>query len=301
MLSEVEASLTISALETRGKWSEILRLRCTSLRMTVWLEAMTIRFYEVHAFTERLFAGNPAGVCLLDEPLPEELMQKIARENNVPATAFLLDRGTSFDLRWFSPTLELEVCGHATLASGHVLFRHLGRREQTLTFQTRAGELKIARTDGPLVLDFPIRPVASCEAPASLIDSLGAQPREVLKGADYLAAFDRAEQIIALRPNLDAIAQLRVRGVIVTAPGDDCDFVSRFFAPQRGIPEDSVTGSAHCTLVPYWAARLGRKQLHARQVSQRGGELFCEDRGDRVFIGGMAVTFLEGTLNVPKN
>ena len=262
---------------------------------------MSIRYYEVHAFTDRLFAGNPAGVCLLNEPLPDELMQTITRENNLPATAFVLDRGASFDLRWFSPTLELEVCGHATLASGHVLFEHVGRREEALTFQTRAGELKIARADGRLVLDFPVRPVTSCEAPPLLVDSLGAEPREVLKGADYLAVFERPEQIIALRPKLDGLAQLPVRGIIVTAPGDDCDFVSRFFAPQRGIPEDSVTGSAHCTLVPYWAARLGRKQLHARQVSQRGGELFCEDRGDRVGIGGMAVTYLEGTLRVPRN
>ena len=260
---------------------------------------MTIRYYQVHAFTGNLFAGNPAGVCLLDERLPDELMQRIARENNLPATAFVFDRGSSFDLRWFSSTLELEVCGHATLASGHVLFEHTGRREQTLTFETRAGELKIGRADGRLVLDFPVRPVASCETPPSLVDSLGAKPREVLKGADYLAVFERAEQIVALRPHLDGLAQLPVRGVIVTAPGKDCDFVSRFFAPQRGIAEDSVTGSAHCTLVPYWAARLGRKQLHARQVSERGGELFCEDRGDRVLIGGTAVTYLEGTLLVP--
>jgi len=259
---------------------------------------MRIRFYEVHTFTDRLFAGNPAGVCLVDEQLPDELMQKIAREYNLPATAFVLDRGASFDLRWFSPTVQLEVCGHATLASGHVLFEHVGRREQTLTFQTRAGELKVGRAEGRLVLDFPVRPVASCETPQLLIDSLGAEPREVFKGDDYLAVFERAEQIIALRPKLDGLAQLPVRGIIVTAPGDDCDFVSRFFAPQRGIAEDSVTGSAHCTLVPYWAARLGRKQLHARQVSQRGGELFCEDRGDRVNIGGTAVTYLEGTSRV---
>ena len=262
---------------------------------------MSIRYYEVHAFTDRLFAGNPAGVCLLNEPLSDELMQKIARENNLPATAFVVDRGASFDLRWFSPTVQLEVCGHGTLASGHVLYEHVGRREQSLTFQTRAGELKIARAEGRLVLDFPTRPVAACEPPSLLIDSLGAQPREVFKGDDYLAVFARAEQIIGLRPKLDGLAQLPVRGIIVTAPGEDCDFVSRFFAPQRGIAEDSVTGSAHCTLVPYWAARLGRKQLHARQVSQRGGELFCEDRGDRVNIGGTAMTYLEGTLNVPTD
>jgi PhzF family phenazine biosynthesis protein len=260
---------------------------------------MTIRYYEVHAFTDRLFAGNPAGVCLLDEPLPDELMQTIAHENNLPATAFLLDRGESFDLRWFSSTTELELCGHATLASGHVLFEHAGRNEETLTFHTRAGELSVGRANNRLVLDFPSRTVAPCEPQPLLIDSLGAEPREVLQGGDYLAVFQRAEEIVALRPNFEGLAQLPVRGIIVTAPGEDCDFVSRFFAPQRGIREDFVTGSAHCTLVPYWAARLGRKQLHARQVSRRGGELLCEDRGERVTIGGKAVTYLEGTLAVP--
>src|SRR5438045_9022055 len=166
---------------------------------------MTIGYYEVHAFTDRLFAGNPAGVCLLNEPLSDELAQKIARENNLPATAFALDRGTWFDLRWFSPTVQLEVCGHATLATGHVLFEHVRNQEQSLTLQTRAGELKIGRADGRLVLDFPARPVIRCEPPALLIDSLGAEPREVLKGADYLAIFERADQIVTLRPKLDGL------------------------------------------------------------------------------------------------
>lgn len=258
---------------------------------------MTIPYYEVHAFTGRLFAGNPAGVCLLSELLPEELMQSIARENNLPATAFLFDRGDWFDLQWFSPTAQLELCGHATLASSHVLFEHAGKRAP-LTFRTRAGELKITRSNGRVVLDFPSRPVAPCEPPDLLVDSLGVRPREVLKGADYLVVFDQADDILALRPNLDGLAQLPVRGIIVTAPGKDCDFVSRFFAPQRGIAEDPVTGSAHCTLAPYWTSRFGRKQLHARQLSRRGGELFCEDRGDRVLIAGTAVTFLEGKLRV---
>ena len=260
---------------------------------------MTIHYFEVHAFTDRLFAGNPAGVCLLDEALPDELMQEIARENNLPATAFVLDRGASFDLRWFSPSAQLELCGHGTLASGHILFEHEGRREKTLTFQTRGGELNVERAEGRLVLDFPARAMAVCEAPTLLIDSLGAQPKEVLLGGDYLAVFERPEQIVALRPNLDGLAQLPVRGIIVTAPGEDCDFVSRFFAPQRGITEDPVTGSTHCALVPYWSKRLGKMKLHARQLSRRGGELFCEDRGERVQIGGKAVTYLEGRLRFP--
>ena len=260
---------------------------------------MSIRYYEVHAFTDRLFAGNPAGVCLLDEPLPEERMQEIARENNLPATAFVLDRGGFFDLRWFSPSAQLELCGHGTLASGHVLFEHIGRQEKTLMFQSRGGELKVERAEGRLVLDFPARAMASCEPPPLLIDSLGDKPQRVLLGGDFMAVFERPEQIVALRPKLEGLAQLPVRGIIVTAPGKDCDFISRFFAPQRGITEDPVTGSTHCALAPYWSKRLGKTKLHARQVSQRGGELFCEDRGERVNIGGKAVTYLEGTLRSP--
>jgi PhzF family phenazine biosynthesis protein len=260
---------------------------------------MAVPYYEVHAFTDRLFAGNPAGVCLLDEALADHVLQGIAQENNLPATAFVLDRGELLELRWVSPAAELEICGHGTLASGHVLFNHGASRNDTLTFHTRAGELKVGRVDGRLLLDFPTRSVVPCEAPPLLIESLGAKPQEVLKGGDYLAVFERAEQIIALRPKLEGLAQLPVRGIIVTAPGDDCDFVSRFFAPQRGISEDPVTGSAHCALIPYWSKRLGRTKLHARQLSARGGELFCEDRGDRVGIGGTAVTYLEGTLRLP--
>ena len=260
---------------------------------------MQIRYYEVHAFTDRLFAGNPAGVCLLDEKLPDDLMQEIARENNLPATAFVIDRGAHFDLRWFSPSAQLELCGHGTLASSHVLFEHAGRNEKSLTFHARAGELKVERGEGRLVLDFPARAMTKCEAPPLLVDSLGDRPHEVRLGGDYMAIFERASQIAELRPNLDGLAQLPVRGIIVTAPGDDCDFVSRFFAPQRGIIEDPVTGSTHCTLVPYWSTRLGKTRLHARQLSRRGGELFCEDRGPRVAIGGKAVTYLEGTLRVP--
>lgn len=259
---------------------------------------MTAGYFEVHAFTDRLFAGNPAGVCLLDEMPADNVMQMIARENNLPATAFVRDCGKSFDLRWFSPTSQLEICGHGTLASGHVLFEHMGKREQVLTFQTRAGELKVARADRRLVLDFPARIAAPCEAPPLLIESLGAEPQEVFEGGDYLAVFGRAEEIVALKPRLDGLAQLPVRGIIVTAPGEDCDFVSRFFAPQRGIAEDPVTGSTHCALVPYWAKRLGKAKLHARQLSARGGELFCEDRGERVSIGGTAVTYVQGMIEL---
>ena len=260
---------------------------------------MTIPYYEVHAFTDRLFAGNPAGVCILSERLPDLVMQKIATENNLSETAFLFDCGPYFDLRWFTPAVEVALCGHATMASAHVLFRHLGRRENSLKFQSRSGELNVERANGRLVLDFPSQPAPKCDPPTLLVESLGAEPKEVFKGGDYLAIFERQEDVVALHPHLTELAELEVRGVVVTAPGDDCDFVSRFFAPRAGIPEDPVTGSTHCALIPYWSKRLGKKKLHTRQLSSRGGELFCEDRGDRVGIGGTAVTYVEGTVHVP--
>jgi PhzF family phenazine biosynthesis protein len=259
---------------------------------------MKIPYFEVLAFTDRLFTGNPAGVCILEEWLRDEMLQKIATENNLAETAFFIDRGNFFDIRWFSPSAEIDLCGHATVASAHVLFQHLGRPGDSLAFRSRSsGELRVDRAGERLVLDFPSRPAASCEAPASLADSLGAQPSQVFKNRDYIAVFERREQVAEISPNLAELAKLEgVQGVCVTAPGNDCDFVSRYFAPSVGVPEDSVTGSTHCALIPYWAKRLGKTNLHARQLSPRGGELFCEDRGDRVGIGGTAVTYVEGTM-----
>jgi predicted PhzF superfamily epimerase YddE/YHI9 len=263
-------------------------------------QAMTIPYYEVLAFTSRLFAGNPAGICILKEWLPDQLMQKIAAENNLAETAFFIDRGSSYDIRWMTPTVEMDLCGHATLASAHVLFQHLGYRGDTVRFQSHSGgELKVDRSGDRLVLDFPSRPAEACEAPARLAEGLRAQPREVFKGRDYLAVFESEADVRALAPVLDIVAELDANGVIVTAPGDDCDFVSRYFAPRVGVPEDPVTGSVHCALIPYWAKRLGKTKLHARQLSPRGGELFCEDRGERVGIGGTAVTYVEGTVHLP--
>jgi PhzF family phenazine biosynthesis protein len=260
---------------------------------------MNIPFYEVLAFTSEHFAGNPAGVCILNEWLPDKLMQAIAAENNLPETAFIVERQKYYDLRWMTPTVEVDLCGHATLASAHVIFRYLGRRRDTVPFQSRSGELNVDRDEDRLVLDFPSQPAAACDPPAKLAQGLRAEPRKVLKGRDYLAVFDRQEEVTAIAPDFDALAKLDAQGVIVTAPGDDCDFVSRYFAPGAGIPEDPVTGSTHCALIPYWSKQLGRKGLHARQLSRRGGELFCEDRGARVCIGGTAVTYLEGTIQVP--
>ena len=258
---------------------------------------MVIPYFEVAAFTKRHFAGNPAGVCFLSEWLPDAQMQAIAAENNLAETAFVIERNGYFDVRWMTPTVEVDLCGHATLASAHVIFHHLGRTGDRVRFQSRSGELTVARVEDRLVLDFPSQPPSSCELPEKLVQGLRAQPRSVWKGPDYLAVFDREQDIKALAPDFDMLARLDARGTIVTALGDDCDFVSRFFAPQSGIAEDPVTGSTHCALIPYWSKRLGKQTLHARQLSKRGGELFCEDRGERVGIGGNAVTYVEGKLH----
>src|SRR5664279_4653018 len=255
-----------------------------------------ILYFEVLAFTARLFSGNPAGVCLLKkEWLSDELMQQIAAENNLAETAFVIERKDFFDLRWFTPTVEVDLCGHATLASAHVLFHHLGREGDSVRFQSRSGELRVDRIDNRLVLDCPAQPLSQCEPPAKLMEGLRAKPHEVLKGRDYFAIFDHEEDVRAITPDFRVIAALDAQGVIVTAPGNDCDFVSRYFAPSAGIPEDPVTGSTHCTLIPYWSKRLGKRELYARQISKRGGELFCQDRAERVGIGGNAITSVSYT------
>lgn len=257
-----------------------------------------IPYYQVDTFTNRLFSGNPAGVCFLADWLPDSLLQSIAAENNLAETAFVVQREAHFDLRWFTPTLEMDLCGHATLAPAHVLFRHHGLRGSVVHFHTRSGTLSVARDGDLLTLDFPARPADTCDTPPLLCEGLRANPTVTAKARDYLAVFETEQAVRSLQPDMTALTRLDCLGVIATAPGDDCDFVSRFFAPRAGVPEDPVTGSAHCTLIPYWAGRLGRAKLHARQISARGGELFCEHRGDRVGIGGHAVTYSSGYLHV---
>jgi len=260
---------------------------------------MSIPYYQIDAFTSSLFSGNPAGVCILAEWLPDPVLQSIAAENNLAETAFVVPRDSFFDLRWFTPTLEMDLCGHATLAPAHVLFRHLGYRDAVVRFQTRAGELTVTRNGDLLTLDFPARPAAVCSTPADLREGLGVSPTATAKARDYLAILDTERAVRDLRPDMTALMRLDCLGIIATAPGDECDFVSRFFAPRAGVPEDPVTGSAHCTLIPYWAERLGRSRLRALQISPRGGELFCEDRGERVGMAGRAVTYSSGFLHVP--
>ncbi len=261
---------------------------------------MTIPCYHVDAFASTVFHGNPAAVCPLEAWLPDATLQNIAAENNLSETAFLVARGSDFDLRWFTPTIEVDLCGHATLAAAFVLFTERGFSGNTVRFHSRSELLTVTRKGDVITLDFPSRPAAPCAAPETLVRGLGRQPLEVLQARDYLAVFASAAEVRALKPDFATLRTLDALGIIATAPGDDYDFVSRFFAPAAGINEDPVTGSAHCTLIPYWARRLGKPALLARQVSARGGELICRDAGDRVFIGGRATIYLRGEIQIPK-
>jgi PhzF family phenazine biosynthesis protein len=261
---------------------------------------MKIPYYQVDVFTDRLFKGNPAGVCLLPSGWPAaELMQQIAFENNLSETAFVVRRGGAFDLRWFTPAMEVDLCGHATVAPAHVLFRETGLEGDRIEFQTQSsGIVSVERKGERLILDFPARPPAPCAAPADLDRVLGKKPDEIWRSRDYLMVFPSEDDILAMKPDFAGMLNWDCLGVIVTAPGKEVDFVSRFFAPRAGVNEDPVTGSSHSTLIPYWARRLNKADLHTRQLSARGGELFCRDAGDRVKIGGSAVTYSRGEINV---
>jgi PhzF family phenazine biosynthesis protein len=257
-----------------------------------------ISYYQVDAFTDRVFGGNPAGVCLLDSWLPDSTLQQIALENNLSETAFVVRRGEEFDLRWMTPTMEIDLCGHATLAPAFIIFSELGFTGEEIRFHTKTGLLGARRDADRIVLDFPAWEAKPCEIPAVLADALGWIPRELFRNRDYLAVFSSQEELLSLKPDMVALAQLDCLGVICTAPGRDCDFVSRFFAPGAGIPEDPVTGSSHSTLTPYWAKRLNKPKLHARQLSARRGELWCEDRGERVGIGGKCALYSRARIEV---
>lgn len=255
--------------------------------------------YQVDAFADRLFSGNPAAVVPLDDWLPDGLMQAIAAENNLSETAFLVPEGGGWGLRWFTPLAEVDLCGHATLASAHVLYRHHGVDAPELAFATRSGTLRVRRDGDGYAMDFPARTPQAIAAPEGLAAALGATPREVLLGGDLLAVFDDEAAVRALAPDMAALLALPGRGLVATAPGQRHDFVSRFFVPRVGVPEDPVTGSAHCLLAPYWAARLGRNELRAYQCSRRGGEVACTVAGDRVLLSGQARTFMTATLHLP--
>lgn len=260
---------------------------------------MSVPIYQVDAFTSQLFGGNPAAVCLLDAWPDAEVMQSVAAENNLSETAFLVQSDGGYDLRWFTPKIEVDLCGHATLAAGYVVLNILNPEVGSVSFDTLSGRLIVKRDGESLSMDFPSRapqPVATADA---LSDALGAPPAEVHLARDLLALYDDEMSVRALSPDFVKLSAIdEALGIIVTAKGDDVDFVSRFFAPNAGINEDPVTGSAHCTLVPFWSERLGKKTLQARQISERGGELQCEDHGERVTISGQCELYLSGTINI---
>ncbi len=263
----------------------------------------TLEIYQADAFTADLFGGNPAAVCILESWLPVTLMQAIAAENNLSETAFAVPVEGGYEIRWFTPAIEVALCGHATLATAHILFETGAVKGDSIRFFSRErGELSVDREGEWLVLDFPQDQAAPADIPEGMVEALGTEPQECMKGlTDYLLIFENQAQVEGMRPDHGALKKIRARGVIVSAPGDKVDFVSRFFAPGSGIDEDPVTGSAHTMLTPYWAARTGKNELEALQRSQRGGYLRCALRGDRVRIGGRAVTYMKGTINLPEN
>jgi PhzF family phenazine biosynthesis protein len=261
----------------------------------------TIKIYQVDAFTGQLFSGNPAAVCLLEQWLPDDLMQAIAAENNLAETAFLVPKENDFEIRWYTPSMEVDLCGHATLASAYVLFSCLNFSGPELVFHSKvSGILKVKRKGELLELNFPVDRLVKVENKYLEIEKcLGINPKIVFKGKeDYLAILEHEEEVTKLEPDLSCIAKLDSRGLIVSAPGEKFDFVSRYFAPQSGIPEDPVTGSAHTALLPAWSDLLNKNRFHAKQVSPRGGELFCELNGERCFIAGQASLYLSGEIFV---
>jgi len=259
----------------------------------------TLPIHQIDAFAGRVFSGNPAAVCPLDAWLPDQVMQAIAQENNLSETAFLVKDGGDYAIRWFTPVTEVRLCGHATLASGYLILNHLEPGRDAVRFKTRAaGDLVVSRDGDRYALDLPADPPAPVAAPDGLAAALGRAPAAVLEAAYLLTVYDDEAAVRALAPDMAALARLQDVGVIASAPGDAVDFVSRFFAPAAGIDEDPVTGSAHCILTPYWSARLGKARLQARQVSARGGELVCEDHGDRVRLIGAAARYLVGVIHV---
>jgi len=259
---------------------------------------MNLPLYWIDAFTSRLFSGNPAAVVPLDSWPEDSLMQNISFENGLAETAFFVPVSPGrYHIRWFTPSAEVDLCGHATVAAAFTLFTQLGVTETCLTFDSRSGPLHTTRLpDAKIELDFPSRPARPVAPPAALLTGLGATPIYCAQAEANLAVFATAAEVRGLRPDFAALSTLEQYGTIVTAPGDDCDFVSRFFAPRMGVPEDPATGSSHCVLTPYWAERLGKTKLHARQVSARGGELWCEQVGDRVKMAGHAALYLRGEI-----
>lgn len=259
---------------------------------------MKIELFQVDAFTNQVFRGNPAAVCPLEHWLDDSLLQAIALENNLSETAFIVPEGNDYHIRWFTPTVEVDLCGHATLASGYVLLNYLRPECEQVSFHSASGVLSVAKHAGRYALNFPSRPGKAIESPEELRQALGVPIVASYLARDWLVVLESEEAVAQLAPNFEQLAKLDCLGVLVTAEGSTCDFVSRCFFPKAGILEDPVTGSAHCTLVPYWAERLGKSSLYCKQISARMGELWCALNKDRVEIAGECVLFLRGEIEV---
>jgi PhzF family phenazine biosynthesis protein len=264
------------------------------------MKQLIIPMYQVDAFTSQPFKGNPAAVCLMKDDLPDHVLQSIASENNLAETAYIWPQDNDFQIRWFTPTVEVNLCGHATLAGAFILFHTNAVKGDRIRFNSKSGPLYVSReSDSRLVLDFPVDEYATAICPDYIEKAIQSKVLDFIKGrSDYLARVETEHEIKKINPDFSLIKQLQARGLIVTAPGDHVDFVSRCFFPQSGIDEDPVTGSAHTTLTPYWASLLGKNTLSAKQISSRGGDLNCTLQGDRVFIGGFASLYLEGQIYI---
>ena len=259
---------------------------------------MKIPIYQIDTFSSKIFGGNPAAVCPLDNWLSDDLLQNIAEENNLSETSFIVKDKGEFHIRWFTPTVEVDLCGHATLASAFVIFNIIGHTNNNIIFHSKSGDLSVCRDKNWLVMNFPSTPPKICDVPNEIISAFDIKPIEVLKSNDYIVVFENEKEILSLSPDLNFLENLDGRGVIITAKGENSDFVSRFFAPKCGANEDPVCGSAHCSLTPYWSNRLNKNKLAARQLSTRGGLLRCELIDNRVLISGQSVMYLEGILHV---
>lgn len=261
---------------------------------------MKIQKFQVDAFTKKVFGGNPAAVCPLEYWLPDDVLQRISMENSVTETAFFVPAEDGFEIRWFTPEIEMDLCGHATLATAHVITRHLLSPFSSVMFHSKSGILTVTVEDDRLTLNFPSRVPGPCDIPRIILDSIQSEPIEILKSRDYMLVFETEEIIRYMKPDQGILNQINLGpgGIIVTAPGNEVDFVSRYFIPQASIFEDPVTGSAHCSLIPYWSKRLGKSSMLALQVSPRGGTLYCKNLGERVLISGEAVTYSEGHITI---
>jgi PhzF family phenazine biosynthesis protein len=259
---------------------------------------MNIPLYQIDAFASEVFKGNPAAVCPLEDWLANETMQLIAAENNLSETAFFVPTKSGFHIRWFTPVSEVDLCGHATLAAAHVLFEIIGYENERITFDSRSGMLAVTKENDWLTLDFPAQSPVSCDIPVEILQAFDKSPIECLKAEDLIVVFEKEEDVASAVPDFEALKKIHQRGIAITAPSETYDFVARFFAPRYGIPEDPVTGSAYTQLAPYWASKLGFRKFSVKQMSARGGELRCEFAGERVFIQGKAVQYLEGQICV---